>query len=94
MVHLRICSKHARLSFGPSRLVSCFISTKSGDPVRAWIAANADKISEIAPITASISPEEAVAVTRKGGRLNLAGHNSADRRLQADAFVACGCSGE
>ena len=58
--------------------------------MRAWIAANADKISEIAPITASISPEAAVAVTRKGGRLNLAGHNSADWRLQATALWRVG----
>ena len=71
-------------------LLHSLISNKSGDPVRAWIAANADKISEIAPISASISPEAAAAVTRKDGRLNLAGHNSADCRLQATALWRVG----
>jgi len=59
---------------------------KDGGPVSSWIAAHADKICEIDPIMTAVSPEAAVAVIRKGGRLNLAGHNGSDWRLQAVAI--------
>jgi hypothetical protein len=71
-------------------LLNGFVLNRNGDPVRGWIAAHADKIVEVDPITASICPEAAVAVTRKGGRLNLAGHNGADWRLQATALWRVG----
>jgi hypothetical protein len=90
----RLDARAAELWAKPPRefrlLLHGLVSNKNGDPVRAWIAAHADKISEIDPITASICPEAAVAVMRKGGRLNLAGHNASDWRLQAAALWRVG----
>jgi hypothetical protein len=59
---------------------------RQGDTVRKWIAKHAELIAEIDPIMASLSPEAAVAVIHKGGRLNLGGHNQSDWRLQAIAL--------
>jgi hypothetical protein len=56
-------------------------------PVREWIARHANRMDEIDPITAGVSPEAAVAVVRKGGRLNLAGHNGSDWKLQTWALT-------
>jgi hypothetical protein len=71
-------------------LLHGLVMKNNGDPVRSWIAAHGNKISEIDPITASISPETAVVVVRKGGCLNLAGHNGSDWRLQAVALARIG----
>jgi hypothetical protein len=67
-------------------LLHGLVPQKTGGPVGSWIAAHADKICEIDPIMTAVSPEAAVAVIRKGGRLNLAGHNGSDWRLQAVAL--------
>jgi hypothetical protein len=67
-------------------LLHGFALQKDGGPVGPWIAAHADRISEIDPIMTAVSPEAAVAVIRRGGRLNLAGHNGSDWRLQAVAL--------
>jgi hypothetical protein len=71
-------------------LLNGLVANKDGSPVRSWIAAHANKICEIDPITASISPEAAVAVIRNGGRLNLAGHNGLDWKCQAIALWRIG----
>jgi hypothetical protein len=67
-------------------LLHGLMSQEDGGAVGSWIAAHADKISEIDPIIATVSPEVAVAVVRNGGHLNLAGHNGSDWRLQAVAL--------
>lgn len=70
------------------RLLLCaLVLDSAGEPVRAWIAGRADRIQQIDPILAEISPEAAVAVVRNGGRLDLSGHNFSDWKLQARALA-------
>ena len=71
-------------------LLHGLVAHKDGGQVGSWIAAHADKICEIDPIMAAVSPEAAVAVVRKGRRLNMAGHNGSDWRLQAIALSRIG----
>ncbi len=60
---------------------------KDGQPVRKWVAEHVDRIDEIDPILSGVSPEAAIAVFRKGGRVNLGGHNGSDWSLQAWAIA-------
>jgi hypothetical protein len=64
-------------------LLASLVAQKNGEPVRSWILPHSDLIQEIDPILTLLSPESAVAVTRRGGRVNLAGHNESDWRLQS-----------
>lgn len=68
-------------------LVYSLMTDDEGRPVRQWVAQHADQLTEIDPILAEVSPEAAVAVVRRGGRLNLAGHNQNDWELQAQALT-------
>jgi hypothetical protein len=68
-------------------LLDALIVKSDQQPVREWVARHADLIDEIDPIIAGISPEAAVAVVRKGGRFNLAGHNGSDWKLQTWALA-------
>jgi hypothetical protein len=54
-------------------LLHSLIIDPDGQPVRAWIAERAERIQQIDPILAMVSPEAAVAVVRSGGRLELGG---------------------
>jgi hypothetical protein len=67
-------------------LLHALLLQQHGGPVRGWVAKHADLIAEIDPITAAVSPEAAVAVVRKGGCLNLGGHNHSDWKLQTVAL--------
>lgn len=60
---------------------------KDGEPVRKWVTERADRINEIDPILSGISPEAAIIVFRKGGQVNLGGHNGSDWGLQAWAMA-------
>ena len=71
-------------------LLNGLVTANEQNPVRRWIAEHADKISEIDPILSSVSPEAAVAVLRRGGSLNLAGHNGLDWKTQAVALWKIG----
>ena len=71
-------------------LLAGLVLSSDGNPVGQWIAAHADRISEVDPIIASISPEAAIAVVRNGGTLNLAGHNGSDWKRQAIALWRIG----
>jgi hypothetical protein len=55
--------------------------------VRSWVFERSDRIAEIDPILAGISPESAIAVFGRGGRVNLAGHNGSDWGLQTWALA-------
>ena len=68
-------------------LLSCLRIDKDGQPVRKWVAEHVDRIDEIDPILSGVSPEAAIAVFRKGGRVNLSGHNGSDWGLQAYAVA-------
>jgi hypothetical protein len=67
-------------------LLAKLTTQKDGQPVRRWVAGRADRINEIDPILAGVSPEAAVAVVQKGGRVLLGGHNGADWEIQAWAL--------
>ena len=67
-------------------LLSCLTSDKKGQPVRSWIFEHIDQIQEIDPILMRISPESAIAIVRRGGRVNLGGHNGSDWGLQGWAL--------
>jgi hypothetical protein len=71
-------------------LLAGLVLSSDGNPVGPWIAVHADKISEVDPIIASISPEAAITVVRNGGILNLAGHNGSDWKRQAIALWRIG----
>jgi hypothetical protein len=68
-------------------LLSNLTTRKNGEPVRAWIFQHSKLIQEIDPIFTGLSPESAVAVLGHGGRVNLAGHNGSDWRLQTWALA-------
>jgi hypothetical protein len=68
-------------------LLSCLMVSEDGQPVRKWVAERADRMIEIDPILSSVSPEAAIAVFRKGGRVNLGGHNGSDWGVQARAIA-------
>ena len=63
-------------------LLSCLTSDKKCQPVRSWIFEHIDQIQDIDPILTRISPESAIAIIHRGGRVNLAGHNMSDWGLQ------------
>ena len=67
-------------------LLSCLTSDKKGQPVRSWIFDHIDQIQEIDPILTRISPESAIAIVHRGGRVNLGGHNGSDWGLQGWAL--------
>ena len=67
-------------------LLSCLTCDKKGQPVRSWIFEHIDQIQEIDPILTRISPESAIAIIRRGGRVNLGGHNGSDWGLQGWAL--------
>ena len=68
-------------------LLSCLTSDEASDPVRSWIFEHVDQIHEIDPILMGISPESAITILHRGGRVNLAGHNGSDWGLQHWALV-------
>ena len=68
-------------------LLSCLTADKKFEPVRSWVFEHADQIQEIDPILAGISPETAIAILYRGGRVNLAGHNASDWELQRWALA-------
>ena len=80
-------------SFWPSpprefRLLLSHLTTdEAGNPVRSWVFERNDRIAEIDPILSGISPESAIAVFKRGGRVNLGGHNGSDWRLQMWALA-------
>jgi hypothetical protein len=55
--------------------------------VRSWMFERSNRISEIDPILAGISPESAIAVFGRGGQVNLGGHNGSDWDLQTWALA-------
>ena len=69
-------------------LLSCLTTDKKGQPVRSWIFEHVDQIQEIDPILTRISPESAIAIVRRGGRVNLGGHNASDWGLQCLALAS------
>jgi hypothetical protein len=71
-------------------LLHSLILDRAGRPVRAWVAERAERIHQIDPILATASPEAAVAVVRRGGRLDLGGHNGSDWGLQSEALTRVG----
>ena len=68
-------------------LLSRLTSDKKREPARSWIFEHADQIQEIDPILTGISPESAIAIVHRGGRVNLAGHNGTDWELQCWALA-------
>lgn len=68
-------------------LLSCLTADKKFEPVRSWILKHAAQIREIDPILAGISPETAISIVDRGGRVNLAGHNGSDWELQRWALA-------
>ena len=68
-------------------LLSSLSSKKQDDPVRSWIFEHIDQIQQLDPILTGISPESAIAILRRGGRINLAGHNMSDWGLQQWALA-------
>ena len=65
------------------RLLLSYLTTdEKCEPVRSWIFEHADQIQEIDPILAGTSPETAIAILDRDGRVNLAGHNRSDWGLQ------------
>jgi len=68
-------------------LLSCLVVKEDGQPVRKWVTERADRIIEIDPVLSGVSPEAAIAVFRKGGRVNLGGHNGSDWGVQARAIA-------
>jgi hypothetical protein len=69
-------------------LLSSLVARRNGEPVRSWILRHSHLIDEIDPILSGLSPESAIAVTSRGGRVNLAGHNGSDWRLQSWALAS------
>src|SRR5262249_53564448 len=52
-----------------------------------WLAERADRIHEIDPVLSGVSPEAAIAVFGRGGRVNLGGHNEHDWQTQSWAVA-------
>ena len=71
-------------------LLANLMLDKQGRPVRRWLAERADRIQEIDPVLSGVSPEAAIAVFRRGGRVNLGGHNEHDWQTQALAVARIG----
>ena len=69
-------------------LLSSLTTDTNGQPVRSWIFEHVDQIEEIDPILTRISPESAIAIIHRGGRVNLDGHNASDWGLQALALAS------
>jgi hypothetical protein len=69
-------------------LLSSLVVRRNGEPVRSWILSHNHLIEEIDPILSGLSPESAIAIASRGGRVNLAGHNESDWRLQAWALTS------
>ena len=55
--------------------------------MRSWIFEHVERIQRLDPILTGISPESAIAVLRRGGFVDLAGHNGSDWGLQQWALV-------
>ena len=53
-------------------------SENQEEPVRSWIFEHVERIQRLDPILTGISPESAIAVLRRGGFIDLAGHNKSD----------------
>lgn len=68
-------------------LLSNLVARRNGEPARSWVYQHGHVIQEIDPILTGLSPESAVAVVGHGGRVNLAGHNQSDWRLQSWALA-------
>ena len=64
-------------------ILSSFVKSKSGEPIRSWIATHSDKIRVIDPILGGWSPEAAVNIVQNGGRVDLSAHNRCDWNIQA-----------
>ena len=53
-------------------------SENQEEPVRSWIFEHVERIQRVDPILTGISPESAIAILRRGGFIDLAGHNKSD----------------
>jgi hypothetical protein len=69
-------------------LLSSLVAQRNGEPVRSWILRHSHLILEIDPILSGLSPQSAIDVTTRGGRVNLAGHNESDWHLQSWALAS------
>ena len=69
-------------------LLSYLADSRTGEPVRTWILRHSQLMDEIDPILTGVSPQTAIEIMRRGGRVNLAGHNQSDWRLQAWALAS------
>ena len=63
-------------------LLSSLTSENQEEPVRSWIFGHVERIQRLDPILTGISPESAIAILRRGGFIDLAGHNGFDWGLQ------------
>ena len=68
-------------------LLSSLTSENQEDPVRSWIFEHVEQIRRLDPILTGISPESAIAILRRGGFIDLAGHNKSDWGLQQWALA-------
>jgi hypothetical protein len=64
-------------------LLSSFVISDSGEPIRSWVATHSNKIRVIDPILGGWSPEAAVNIFRNGGWIDLSAHNGSDWNTQA-----------
>ena len=69
-------------------LLSYLADSRTGEPVRTWVLRHNQLMDEIDPVLTAVCPEAAIEITRRGGRVNLAGHNQSDWRLQAWALAS------
>jgi hypothetical protein len=69
-------------------LLSYLAHSRTGEPVRSWVLRHSHLMDEIDPVLTGVSPEAAIEITKRGGRVNLAGHNQSDWRLQAWALAS------
>lgn len=68
-------------------LISTLACDKDCEPARSWVKCHDHEIQEIDPVTTYVAPEAAASVIRRGGRINLFGHNTHDWSLAAYAVA-------
>jgi hypothetical protein len=78
-----------RRALDPQSLAELNIASddKRKNAVRSWIFEHSGLIAEIDPVLSGVSPETAIAVFRRGGSVNLGGHNGSDWHLQTWALA-------
>jgi hypothetical protein len=67
-------------------LIATLAEQPDGEPSRSWVARHEAQIEVLDPLTLAVAPDVAVRIVKRGGSVNLRGHNG-DWNSQARALV-------